>query len=49
MSRVRFWAIDDLSSRPYVQMYFTGTGFLNYDNDKTIKQNIEDIQNIINI
>ena len=44
MSRVRFWAIDDLSSRSYIQMYFTGDGFLNFDKDKTIKQNIEDLQ-----
>lgn len=40
MSRVRFWIVETLGNREDVKLYITGPGFLNYNTDKTIQDNI---------
>lgn len=40
MSRVRFWAIEELSKFHYVKLNITGPGFKNFDTTKTLQQNI---------
>ena len=40
MSRVRFWAIEELSKKIDVKMHFTGPGFFNFENTCSLQQNI---------
>ena len=40
MSRVRFWAIEDLGKRNNVLLTITGPGFNNFDNSKSLQENI---------
>jgi glycosyltransferase involved in cell wall biosynthesis len=40
MSRVRFWAIESLGKHKDVNLLLTGPGFLNFNNDNTLQQNI---------
>lgn len=43
MSRVRFWAIEELSKYSNVKLNIMGPGFLNFDPTKTLQQNILDL------
>ena len=40
MSRVRFWAIENLSKHKDVKLYLTGPGFNNFNSDLSLQQNI---------
>jgi len=42
MSRVRFWAIEELGKREDINLTITGPGFLNFNNNKTLQQNVLD-------
>jgi glycosyltransferase involved in cell wall biosynthesis len=43
MSRVRFWAIEELGKNPNVNLHLTGPGFLNFNSTKSLQQNILDM------
>lgn len=40
MSRVRFWAIEELSKHNEINLILTGPGFSNFDETKSLQQNI---------
>ena len=42
MSRVRFWAIEELSKNKNINLDLLGPGFTHFDNKKTLQQNIID-------
>tara|TARA_X000001036_G_C20692424_1_gene809875 strand:+ start:4941 stop:6893 length:1953 start_codon:yes stop_codon:yes gene_type:complete len=42
MSRVRFWVIEELSKHEDINLLFTGPGFRNFNDNKTLQQNIID-------
>lgn len=43
MSRVRFWAIEELSKNQNVKLYILGPGFTNFYQTKSLQQNIIDL------
>lgn len=43
MSRVRFWAMEGLGNHPEIKLHMTGPGFMNFDKNKNIQQNIIDM------
>lgn len=44
MSRVRFWAIEELSKSPHINLQLTGPGFTNFDENLSLQENIANLQ-----
>lgn len=40
MSRIRFWIIEEMSSNSNISIYLTGPGFLNFNQNITLQENI---------
>ena len=40
MSRIRFWIIEEMGNNPNIEVFLTGPGFLNFNEDITLQENI---------
>lgn len=43
MSRVRFWAIEELAKHPNINLFITGTNWYNFNNDISLQENINNL------